>query len=262
MSKVVIIGCGWLGMQVAEVMCKSGFEVWGSTSNAERQQKLKAIGATPFQLADLNGNEPQAKQIIVGVQAVFIALPPSAFGVENYAKEVERITQCFEDLQQLIFCSSTSVYSENAVEVNEATPVQPETANAVAIVAAEQIILSAHVTSAYILRLGGLYGIGRNPAKYLQGREGVAAPLKPVNLIDGATIAQVVLQLIATEIDGGIYNVVNPQHPTRAAYYTAICNQLGLVSPTFVAEDKTQGKIVSAEKLLRTLNVQTPDLLP
>lgn len=261
MGKIVIAGCGWLGMQVAENMANAGFEVWGSTSNETRQASLKSFGATPFLLSALF-DVRYSKTIAVNAQTLLLALPPSSFGTAHYASEIEKIVACFEGLKHIIFCSSISVYGESADTVDETSPLNPATESAKAIVAAENTLVKSHSTAVYILRLAGLYGLERNPAKFLQGKKGVAGPLKQVNLIDGASIVQVVKQIASQTVPAGIYNVVNPQHPSRQMYYTAICEREGMVPPEFMMEDDSTGKIVNADKMLHTFQLQLPNLLP
>jgi hypothetical protein len=56
----------------------------------------------------------------------------------------------------------------------------------------------------------------------------------------------------------GIYNVVNPFHPTRKAYYEQECSDLGLSPCHFLSEG--EGKVVDGSKI--TLTLQTEYLHP
>ena len=48
MTKISILGCGWLGFPLAKALLEKGFSVNGSTTSTEKLLSLKNAGISPF----------------------------------------------------------------------------------------------------------------------------------------------------------------------------------------------------------------------
>ena len=48
MTKISILGCGWLGFPLAKALLNKGFHVNGSTTTVEKLDVLKNEGINPF----------------------------------------------------------------------------------------------------------------------------------------------------------------------------------------------------------------------
>lgn len=48
MTKISILGCGWLGFPLAKALLLKGFSVKGSTTSSEKLATLEKAGITPF----------------------------------------------------------------------------------------------------------------------------------------------------------------------------------------------------------------------
>ena len=48
MTKISILGCGWLGLPLAKALLKKKFHVNGSTTTVEKLDVLKDEGINPF----------------------------------------------------------------------------------------------------------------------------------------------------------------------------------------------------------------------
>ena len=44
MHKIGILGCGWLGFPLAEILIKKGFDVKGTSTSLEKVEQLNKIG--------------------------------------------------------------------------------------------------------------------------------------------------------------------------------------------------------------------------
>ena len=51
MQKISILGCGWLGIPLAEALIKNGFSVSGSTTSIEKISLLQNLDVEPFLLS-------------------------------------------------------------------------------------------------------------------------------------------------------------------------------------------------------------------
>ena len=48
MTKISILGCGWLGLPLAKALIGNGFSVNGSTTSIDKIGLLENAGITPF----------------------------------------------------------------------------------------------------------------------------------------------------------------------------------------------------------------------
>src|SRR6185295_16396266 len=74
---ISILGCGWLGLPLAEQLKKEGYEVKGSVTTSEKIPLLKEKKITPFQL-QLNDNAIVGadKEFFFDSDVLIIAIPP------------------------------------------------------------------------------------------------------------------------------------------------------------------------------------------
>lgn len=231
MKKVAIIGCGWLGMPLAEKLLKEGFEVLGFARRPEVLDELHSrqipVISRPFSFE--------------GIDIVISTItPPKTAADEAIHHEIAQAASA-ADVAQLIYTSSISVYPDEPREVEEKDAIEDHPIRLL------EKIYSNTFTNSTILRLGGLYGGERHPAKYLSGRSDLPKPLAAINLVSREKVIFTMEKVIQKEITAHIINVVDEEHPSRKDYYTSVCAQLGLIPPHFSTDEST-GKIVSSKK--------------
>ena len=231
MKKIAVIGCGWLGMPLAEKLLKDGYDVIGFARRPEVLDKLQSIHipviSRPFSFE--------------GIDIVISTItPPKTAADEEIHHEIALAAKA-ADVAQMIYTSSISVYPDEAREVQEPDAIEDHPIRLL------EKMYAQTFPSSTILRLGGLYGGERHPAKYLSGRSDLPKPLAPINLVSREKVIFTIEKVIQKEVIGDIINVVDAEHPTRKDYYTAICEQLGIAPPLFSA-DESLGKIVSSKK--------------
>ena len=56
MTKISILGCGWLGLPLAKALIGNGFSVKGSTTSYEKISGLEQGGITTFLIPDFSIN--------------------------------------------------------------------------------------------------------------------------------------------------------------------------------------------------------------
>lgn len=159
--RILIAGCGDVGVRVAELLRYSGAEVWG----LRRSDTPLPAGITLLQ-ADLT-NPDSLRQLPERIdQVVYLPTPdsrdPLAYrqvfvqGLQNLLQALDR-----QALQRMVFVSSSAVYGEhNGDWVDENTPATPLGFNGEVLLEAEQW-LAGSGQCATIVRLAGLYGPGR-----------------------------------------------------------------------------------------------------
>ncbi|MEQ8909892.1 MAG: hypothetical protein RIC95_11905 [Vicingaceae bacterium] len=243
MKKISILGIGWLGENLAKTLLEGKNKVVGTVSSKARAEALQKLGinAYCYQLGDkLNGKEE-----FLEADAFILTLPPSA-AKPHYVREIKTLLAVIKQKQPLaaiFYTSSTSVYGNQAVHVDESSPTNPQSDNAKSIREVEQYMLK-NFRKAILLRLGGLVGPNRHPVHYLAGREKLKQASAPVNLVHQNEVIKAILFLLALEQRKLIYNLVCPEHPEKSSFYQKVAKNLKLSLPNFDANDKTDNKTV------------------
>lgn len=238
MKKVAVIGCGWLGFPLALELKSKGYEVAGYARRPEVQALLDAnqIAVLPLPTS------------LDKIEVAISTLPPPKSELDEMIHI--QIAQAAHEHQisQLIYTSSISVYPDIDSVLSE------EDNDPAHRISKLERFYSNQFSRTTILRLGGLYGGERHPARYLSGRTNVAKPLAPVNLVSRERVVQSILQCIELQIQPEVINIVDHEHPTRIDYYNEVCKQLGIAPPLF-EQSTERGKIVSTKKMEQLLHL-------
>jgi nucleoside-diphosphate-sugar epimerase len=252
MRTVSILGCGWLGLPLAKEIIKSGYEVKGSTTSAKKLSSLMANKIIPFQIIldpDLKGENLKS---FFESDYLIINIPPK--GKDNVEEfHLSQIKAMIEQLnkshcRKIIFISSTSVYGNTNSEMDEDSPVNPETASGKALVNVEEYLRSESNLKVTIIRFGGLIGEDRNPAHFFAGRKNIPGGNTPVNLIYQKDCIGIIKSVIENDIWDETINGVCPYHPTKKEFYSKAAATLNLVLPEF-DDEIVPYKIVSSTKV-------------
>ena len=148
--------------------------------------------------------------------AYVITIPPS--GITGYAGKVAALIEAIDAAARpVVFCSSTSVYPDEARTMVESDVLPGEAPAAGEADAAPHgtprgELLAAEGACArhpghVILRLGGLYGAGRHPVTFLSGRTGVPRPLAVVNMVHLDDVVAAVVAILDRGVAGEVFNV-------------------------------------------------------
>lgn len=266
MTQISILGCGWLGLPLAKALLKAGFQVKGSTTSAEKLVTLENIGVQSFLLAlDSNAVPNVFANFLTTSETLIIAIPPKLRGknkdysdVDNnsFVKKIENILLFIQKstIKNVLFISSTAVYGEANEVIDENTIPAPVTESGKQLLEIEQLLLANTHFKTTILRFGGLIGEDRNPARFLAGKENVANPEAPINLIHLQDCIGIVLKILETNSWNTTLNAVTPFHPSRASYYTEKALEEKLIPPTFNYENPSIGKTILSDYLIEKLN--------
>jgi nucleoside-diphosphate-sugar epimerase len=238
---ISILGCGWLGLPLTAVLCEEGYRVKASTTRIERFAEIQAIGAEPFLLKAGNGNWVGERVIdFLTCDMLIIAVPPGTKRnlLSTHATEVKVLMALIPStstIEKILYISSTSVYkNSNKIVSEDEIKIISDAGNKV-LFEAEQYLQHADIAAnKIILRLGGLTGYDRMLARFFAGKTELAGGNEPVNLLHRDDAIGAILFLIKKELlQDKILNVCSPQHPTREAFYTQLCNRFNLAAPLF-----------------------------
>ena len=250
-NSVSILGCGWLGFPLAQQLVQSAYRVNGSSTREEKLVQFSGGGIQPF-LIRLDQRETLANfQEFADSEILIIAVPPGSSPEKKEAylqffQSLSDLLSANQQVRQLIYISSTSVYGEPNSLVDEASVLEPIETNGKLLAEVEQVLQTLHLPTC-IIRAGGLIGPGRNPGRFFAGRQNIPNGQAPVNLIHQADVIQIILHAIAVRYQG-IINACAPSHPSRSEFYSLAAQQAGLASPSFIQE-KGQWKQVEPKYL-------------
>ncbi len=255
-SSIAIFGAGWLGLALArKLQADSVYSVKLSVTGEAKRNALEAEGLCAFQLtAPENLN---SESTFWQAETLVISMAPRG-DYFAYPERVGAVASTFLARSaggQIIFTSSTSVYPDTGLAVDETCVQEPTSHNGISIKATERILvgLSERV---YILRLAGLIGEDRNPIFRMAGRTGLTGGANRLNLVYRESCLAVICALLVRPIPYGIYNLAINEHPRRDDYYLAGARAYGLELPEFIEPEWTGDKIVLAEKIKNVLGIE------
>jgi nucleoside-diphosphate-sugar epimerase len=233
--KISIIGLGWFGLALGKELKKS-HTVCGTTRTLEKMKKIQPFVPDTYVLSEGEKLNPH----LLNSDAFIINIPPSKDQLNWFQ------SWGLPSDKHIIFISSTSVYGQNQIDVDEDTFPIPDSENGHILFAEEEWMKSFPFYT--IIRFGGLIGPDRHPGRYLAGKENLAGGNWPVNLIhqeDTVAFTQLVLE---KKIIGEVFNLVHPFHPSRKDYYQQYCRDNNLIPPQF-SDSYGIGKKVSSLKV-------------
>ncbi|MHC0439457.1 SDR family oxidoreductase [Flavobacterium sp. 3-210] len=262
MTKISILGCGWLGLPLSKKLIEKGNSIKGSTTSENKLAILKDSGIDPFLVTlESEGISESVNAFLSESEILIIDIPPKLRAVDPNAEKkvfVEKIKNLIpfiekSSVEKVLFVSSTSVYGDENDFINEETAPNPETESGKQLLLAENILLENKNFQTTILRFGGLIGEDRHPVKNLSGKENLENPDAPVNLIHQNDCIRIIEEIINQSKWNEVFNAVAPFHPTREEYYTQKAEEQNLVLPKFSSDKSNIKKTISSEKIQTSL---------
>lgn len=259
MKQISILGCGWLGLPLANSLLKNGFSVKGSTTSLEKISLLENHRIQAFQI-ELSETEIRGEinSFLENSEILIIDIPPKLRSIssENFVKKIQNLIPFIEKstVEKIIFISSVSVYGDDNSIITEATKLQPDTESGKQLVEAENLLQSNSNFKTSIVRFGGLIGENRHPIHFLAGRQNLENPEGPINLIHQTDCIGIIESIICHTELVEVFNAVAPFHPSRKEYYTQKAIELGLPLPEFDKEKISVGKTILSDKTETILN--------
>jgi len=253
-ERIGVLGCGWLGLGLAQSYVADDFVVHGSRQSKKAADSLQVEGIRGFavQISE-NHIAGNLSEFLDGVSRLFLTIPP---GIRKNLKRnfVAVIHQLLAEIhkskvKEIVFTSSTGVYGTQQGLVTPNTVPQPQTESGRQLIEVENILQSQDGFSTQIVRLGGLLGGDRHPVKELAKLPVVNNPQAPINLIHKADAIGLLRYLADQAPWQSIYNGVAPWHPTKQEFYEQAAKEMQLPSPKFAKEPGNTNKIVIDPKV-------------
>jgi nucleoside-diphosphate-sugar epimerase len=161
-TSVLILGCGYTGVVLAQALTFAGRPVIGTTRSDVRASVIRSRGAQPLMFDA--GNLSALDRIRGRVEAVISCVPPQRREDGTFEDHHEAIMARLAgpNLRAFVYVSSTSVYGDHGgALVNEETPCTPDSPRGEARLRVEQTVLHSGLP-AMVVRPSGIYGPGRS----------------------------------------------------------------------------------------------------
>lgn len=259
MNTISILGCGWLGLPLAESLIKDGYAVKGSTTSELKLSLLQSKSIEPFKIV-LNPQLIAENAVkFFDCDVLIINIPPLRRDdiIEYHFLQIESIVKHLLNsaCKKVIFISSTSVYGNKNNEVDEDSKTLPDTLPGEALIIVENYLKKNKNIDTTIIRFGGLIGPNRNPAKFALSRDIIDYADTPLNLIHLDDCIGIIKSVLKNEIWNEVINGVCEYHPTRREFYSLSAERLSLPKPEF-KDGKEPHKIVKSKKINSLLSYQ------
>lgn len=240
MRKIGIIGCGWLGSRMADSM-SGRYTIYTTATATDKAEELSSRGfnssVASFPDFQLEENIAQWKEIKdIDILIITIPLSGKSCCASSLYNRVQHLLSFIGDFKgQMFVMSSTGVYPDIPGEYTEESISSDN-------VPGERMIRRKY-PQVNILRLAGLMGDNRLLKNY-----SISNLEAPVNHIHYKDICAVIEKMIEVGSEGKVYNVVAPQHPSKAQVINAQKNL------SLSGEIIGEGKIILSSKLVSELD--------
>ncbi|HLW20418.1 MAG TPA: hypothetical protein VKX33_08845 [Cyclobacteriaceae bacterium] len=250
------MGLGWLGMPLAKFLMEKGFEIRGSTTSAEKGERLKekGINAYPFFLNPKP--EGEGGREVFDADVLIINIPPKSrtHSEDYHLLQLESLKNLItlRRIPKVIFVSATSVYPDLNGEALESDLLCPSNTGNRTLLEAENLLWKEKSYELTVIRLGGLLGDDRIPGLYVSNKVGVVGHA-PVNYIYRDDAVRLLHWVIDVGLWNETFNGVAPHHPLRREVYEKNAKDLDFPPPISYASPAVQPwKIVSSRKIIQT----------
>ena len=250
--RVLIIGCGYVGLPLGAELARRGHEVFGLRRSASALDELRAAGITPL-AGDIT--QPGDFAWLPGnVDWVVNTVSSGKGGAAEYRAVYLEGTRHLIDwlapqsLGKFIYTSSTSVYGQSDGSlVDESSATEPAGETSQVLVETERLLQGAARTRdfpAVILRVAGIYGPTRGHLfqQFLRGEARTAGDgSRLLNMIHLDDVVGSIIAALDHGRTGDVINVSDDEPVTQLEFFLWLSAKLGKPLPPSADED-TQRK--------------------
>lgn len=231
----LIVGCGDIGLRIAERLRLREVAVIGAVRRPEAAAALAQRGIEPW-LIDLDAPAAQPP----ACDAVYWCAPPPAEGETD--SRLRGLLPRLPPLSQgLLYISTSAVYGDcQGRWIDEAEPLKPGTARGRRRLDAELALRAWSARTgvrSVVLRVPGIYGPGRLPVERLRRGEPVLRESEApyTNRVHADDLADACLLALARGEAGAAYNVGDGAPTSMSDYLLRCARLLGLPEPGRIA---------------------------
>ena len=243
--RVLIIGCGYVGLPLGVQLLRQGHDVFGLRRSAEGAASLQRAGLHPI-VADVTRTGDLAG-LPVPFDWIVNTISSGKGGAPAYQKVYFEGTRnllrrlASSPPQKFIHTGSTSVYGQaDASEVVETSPAEPATPTGRVLLATEKLLLDSvreKQFPAVLLRVAAIYGPGRGHhlLQYLKGEAKIPGRGERfLNMIHLDDVVGAIIAALQNGRPGEIYNLADDEPVPQIVFFHWLSEMLGRPMPPFV----------------------------
>ncbi|MBK8000548.1 MAG: SDR family oxidoreductase [Verrucomicrobia bacterium] len=251
--RVLIVGCGYVGIPLGAELVKLGHEVFGLRRSADGDAELTAAGIKPL-VGDITRAEDLAK-LPGPFDWVVNTVSSSKGGEEEYRQVYLQGTRNLIEwlgptaLKKYVYTSSTSVYGQtDGSVVKESSPTEPASATSKLLVETENLLINTAQTQkfpAVVLRVAGIYGPERGHLflQYLRGEARIAGKgERIINMIHRDDVVTSIIAALKSGRAGEVYNVSDDEPVAQIHFFRWLSETLGKWMPPFATEEENAAR--------------------
>ncbi len=235
-ENITILGCGYVGSALAYYWQERGHFVTGTTTSWQRVASLSELVS---QVVLIKGDDASAVESLVqGQDTIVVSVAPTSSQAADedgysttYLSTAKNLVKALEQtpkVKQIIYLSSCSVYGDRQGNwVDETSTIVPQDHRSQVLHEAEQVLMQANKENqrVCILRLGGIYGSGRELIRMYGGLAGMIMPGtgdRFINWIHRDDIVKAIEFARSNQLEG-IYNLVDDSQLTVREQVERVC---------------------------------------
>lgn len=212
---VLILGAGYSGTAIAKALAPSAQSVAGTSRSPEKLMALDAEGIDPL-LFDGNTISPDLAEVMKGATHLVQSIAPGRDGDPMFRSDTPPVASLLPNLRWVGYLSTVGVYGDHGgAWVTEDTVINPVSQRSRERVEAENAWLDLGARQGIpvaVLRLGGIYGPGRNALRNLAS--GTAHRIIKANQVFNRIRVEDIgaaAAFLAARGLGGVYNVTDDE---------------------------------------------------
>lgn len=248
MRRLLIVGCGDIGLRVARAL-RGRRRIYALTRSDRRSEYLRSLGIVPV-VADLDRPETLDRLAGLAQDIVHLAPPPRAGNRDTRTANLVRALARGGSLpQRLVYISTSGIYGDcGGMLIDETRPAHPMTERAVRRVDAERVLRTWGAETGVqvsILRVPGIYAAERLPiARLKAGTPALNRDQDPyTNHIHADDLARIIIAALNRGRSGRVYNASDDSSMRMGDYFDLVADRFGMPHPPRVDLDTARESI-------------------
>lgn len=248
--RVLIVGCGYVGLPLGKELVRLGHEVYGIRRSAEGAEEMQVAGVKPL-VADVT-KPAELAQLPGPFDWVVNCVSSSKGGMEEYREVYLKGTRNLMEWlaksppKKFVYTSSTSVYGQtDGSAVKESSPTEPASETGQVLVETEKALLEAKNIPGVVLRVAGIYGPSRGHLflQYLKNEARIAGQgERIINMIHRDDLTGIIIAALKNGRSGEIYNAVDDEPVAQIHFFRWLSETLGKWMPPFATAEENAGR--------------------
>ena len=250
--RVLIVGCGYVGLPLGAELVRLGHEVYGLRRNVASENELKVAGITPL-IADIT--KPETLATLPREFDWVVNCVAAGGGVDDYRQVYLQGTRNLIEWlgpnppKRFVYTSSTSVYGQtDGSQVKESSPTEPLVETAKILVETEKLLLAAAREKkfpAVILRVAGIYGPDRGHwfKQFLKNEARMAGDgSRFLNMIHRDDLIGCIIAALKSGRPGEVYNAADDEPVNQLHFFQWLAQSLDKPLPPSEPENPDENR--------------------